>query len=140
MKKLFLFALIMFLIGIFSATADVWQPLKGDKVYTDTLGDDDSVHIVYTLYTRDINGEYGLSWRVTNIAGVTKVKLHEEFSLDSVSWYERTLIDSCVAADSGYVSKKFKVAQFVRYTWKAWGTAGVDTNEVKYWIKVIMKD
>lgn len=139
MKKLFILGLMILFISVISA-ADVAQPLKGDKVYTDTLGDDDSVHIVYTLYTRDLNGEYGLSWRVTNIAGVVKVKLHEEFSLDSVSWYERTLIDSCVAADSGYVSKKFKVAQYVRYTWKAWGTAGVDTNEVKYWIKPIVKD
>jgi len=139
MKKLFILGLVILFMGIISAT-DVAQNLKSDKVYTTTLGDDDSVHIVYKLYTRDLKGEYSIQWLVTNIAGVTKVKLHEEFSNDSVSWYERTLIDSCVAADSGYVSKKFKVAQFVRYTWKAWGTAGVDTNEVKYWIKVIMKD
>lgn len=137
MKKLFIFGLMILLMSIINA--DVAENLKGDKVFTDTLGDDDSVHIVYTLYTGDLNGEYGLSWRVTNIAGVTKVKLHEEASLDSASWYSRTLIDSCVAADSGYVSKKFKVAQYYRYTWKAWGTAGVDTNEVKYWIKVITK-
>ena len=138
MKKLFLLGLVILFISVISA-ADVAQNLKGDKVYTAILGEDDSVHIVYTLYTRDISGEYGLSWLVTNVAGATKVKLHEEFSLDNVSWYDRTLIDSCVAADSGYVSKKFKVAQFARYTWKAWGAA-TDTVEVKYWIKVIMKD
>lgn len=125
-------------MSVFSA-ADVAQNLRSDKTYLDTLGEDDSVHIVYKLYTRDISGEYSIQWRVINVAGVTKVKLHEEFSNDSVSWYERTLIDSCVAADSGYLSQKFKVAQFARYTWKAWGS-DADTVEVKYWIKVIMKD
>lgn len=143
-KNLILMILILGLTALYAG--GVKEIDARDSVYTiialDTIVASDSIRTKNLhMHTWNQRGYYNLFYRIRSLHGNVKVRLMVEETFDTLwGYYNRTTIDSCLAAESTLTKcEQFLIgAPWARYQFNGFGSAG-DSSSVLLQFQPIAK-